>query len=208
MSRSILTLALGVALGACAPSGEIASPGLQTAAPAPHLRQTADPATGDTRLVLNPVPVEQHRRGEIELRSRVAVGAILITRDEGDRRVGGLALVVQTIAAPTRPVMARNRFVILEVDGVRVEGDLSGTPRLYNAELGQDGLVETLIVPVGYELMARVADAGRIRVEVGHEVKADLGARHRTAFASFLQKVPAPDARATDRIAYGAIADG
>lgn len=201
MCRSALALVTGLALMGCAQGGGIVPPTLAPTTPAPHLRQTADPATGATQLVLTPVPVDQRGQGDPVIRSRVAVGAMLVTRIEGRKRVGGLALVVQTVAAPTQPVMARNRLVTLEVDGVRVEADLSSESRLYTAELGPAGLVETLVIPVGYDFLTRVASTTDVRFAVGRHVRGALGARHQVAFVSFLQKVPAPAERTVDRVA-------
>lgn len=202
MRTAILIGAACLGLSGCAHGG--LEPPTARSTNTPHLRHSSDPETGATQLVLPPVAVDRVRRRGSTSRGQAAVGALLVTRVEGSKRVGGLALVIQTRCAESIPVMTRNRQVALEVDGVRVEAEFTRDPRFYRAQYGPDGVVETMIIPMGIEFLQRLVTASSARAELAGSMTFDFGHRSRAALAAFLlelMKQPSRPVAMPDRVA-------
>ena len=143
---------------------------------------------GARSLALTPLRVKDcSLRGSPE-GIRLYLGALFTSLEAGNRPFSRVSLVIQAARDSMEPMLARNRQMVLELDGeMFVVGQ--GDPALYNYRALGGGYIETVIIPINLSLLQRLSTADRVRGRIGSRINFALSDDFGDGFATFLNAV-------------------
>ena len=156
-------------------------------------------------LSLTPIRVEDCSLRGVPGNVRLYLGAIFTSPERSDRPHATVSLVIQAARDSMEPMLARNRRVLLDVDGEIILIAQHPDPALYSYRIMGGGYLETVIVPVNLEVLERLSRAERVTGRLGPWINFGLSEDFAGEFAAFLnavhQETSAEQARASVKIA-------
>ncbi len=186
LRQAILTLT-GVALvSGCATY----APGLPEAERSPSAVRWVEGPTPDVRtLLLSPIHVgvvdgAGHRPAQLD------VGAFFARFQSAGGPMDQLALMIEVQGQDVPGLLRTSRQLILEVDGELFAGEPGISDNSFRVDLVDDEPRATVVIPVGPELLARLADAEIVRGRLGLWAAFTLPPDCRARFRELLQALP------------------
>ena len=178
----LLSMALG---GAVLYSGGCAS------APPRQMSLTAIEHSpfGGRSLALTPLRVEDCSLRGVPGGIRLYVGAMFNALEAQEPQYSRVSLVIQAAGQDLRPMLARNRQVVFELDGEVLSIGQHPDPALYNYRPLGGGFLETMIVPISMDVLQRLSTAERITGNLGPWIRFGLSEDFPGGFESFLTAV-------------------
>ncbi len=159
----------------------------------------------DEGLSLTPLRVEDCSLRGVPGNVRLYLGAMFTSPERSDRPYGTVSLVIQAARDTMEPMLARNRRVLLDVDGEIILIAQHPDPNLYSYRVVGGGYLETVIVPVNLEVLERLSRAEHVTGRLGPWINFGLSKDFARGFAAFLnavrQETSAEQARASVKIA-------
>lgn len=156
-------------------------------------------------LSLTPLRVEDCSLRGVPGHVRLYLGAMFTALEDRDSPYGRVSLVIRAARDSMEPMLARNRRVLLDVDGEILVIGHHPDPALYSYRTLGGGYIETVIVPVSLEVLERLSTAEHISGRFGPWITFGLSEDFADGFASFLNavrlKTASERARASVKIA-------
>ena len=185
MLRHTLVAAIGVAMVAgCAH------------APLPE----AERLSGDVRWVEGPTPdvrtllLRPIHIGAVEgaghARAEVDVGAFFARYRSDTGPVDQLALMIEVTGAEAPEMLRRSRQLLLEVDGDLFVGEPGVSANSFRVDQDGDAPRATVVIPVGPDVLARLAGAEVVRGRLGIWASFTLPSSCRQRFRDLLKALP------------------
>ncbi len=156
-------------------------------------------------LALTPLRVEDCSLRGVPGNVRLYLGAMFTSLERSDQPYATVSLVIQAARDSMEPMLARNRRVLLDVDGEIILIAQHPDPDLYSYRIVGGGYLETVIVPVNLEVLERLSRAEHVTGRLGPWITFGLSEDFAGGFAAFLnavrQETSAEQARASVKIA-------
>ena len=140
-------------------------------------------------LSLTPLRVEDCSLRGVPGNVRLYLGAMFTAPEDGDSSYGRVSLVIRAARDFMEPMLARNRRILLDVDGEILVIGQHPDPALYSYRLMGGGYLETVIVPVNLEVLERLSRAEHVTGRLGPWINFGLSEDFADGFAAFLNAV-------------------
>jgi hypothetical protein len=134
-------------------------------------------------------PVDVGRMPTLQGSVTLSVGALYMAAEAP----GGehtLALVLRSVNADDRPILASGSNLLLEVDGTYLASSPRPGGHTYEVERSARGVTETVMVPIDPAMMADLVDAEVVRGRLGPWFSFVLPRTHRAALTGILARIP------------------
>ncbi len=153
------------------------------------LRSIEHGSNGARSLALTPLRVEDCSLRDSPEGIRLYLGALFTSLEAGNRPFSRVSLVIQAASDSMEPMLARNRQMVLDLDGEMFVMGQGAEPALYNYRALGGGYIETVIIPISLSLLQRLSTADRVQGRIGSRINFALSDDFGDGFATFLNAV-------------------